>query len=319
VAGLFLWESTANYTKPALSFEQQAQRLLERGLTAPDKNLLVKRLSMVNYYRLSAYWYPFKQVDSSTGKESFAPNMSFETIWRRYAFDRKLRLLVMEAVEQVEVTILRTRMVEQFTLLHGPFGYSDIKNFNPKFLPEAHSRWLSELDEAIKRSSEEFVEHFQRKYTGEPHLPLWMAVEVMTFGQLFTLFRNLHRSEQQRLAKDFDLYPPVLESWLHTLNFIRNTCAHHARLWNRELSIRPFLPDARHHPEWYIPETLDNRRVFAVLTLLQYLLIYIDSQNDWRARLERLLAEYPELPLDGMGFPQNWHACPLWGNPRSNA
>jgi len=268
---------------------------------------------MVNYYRLSAYWYPFKQVDASIGEERFAPNTSFEIIWRRYTFDRKLRLLVMEAVEQVEVTILRTRMVEQFTLLHGPFGHCDIKNFNPRFLPEAHVRLMSELDEAVKRSSEEFVGRFQRKYSGESHLPLWMAVEVMTFGQLFTLFRNLHRSEQQKLAKVFDLYPPVLVSWLHTLNFIRNTCAHHARLWNRELSIRPFLPDARHHPEWHIPETFDNRRVFAVLTLLQYLLVSIDSQNDWKTKLEALLAEYPELPLNWMGFPKKWHACPLWG------
>jgi len=313
VAGFCCRESEVKYTKPALSFEQQAQRLLDRGLIAPDKDLLIKRLSMVNYYRLSAYWYPFKQVDASIGEERFAPNTSFEIIWRRYTFDRKLRLLVMEAVEQVEVTILRTRMVEQFTLLHGPFGHCDIKNFNPRFLPEAYSRWMSELDEAVKRSSEEFVGRFQRKYTGEPHLPLWMAVEVMTFGQLFTLLRNLHRSEQQRLAKVFDLYPPVLVSWLHTLNFIRNTCAHHARLWNRELSIRPFLPDARHHPEWHIPETFDNRRVFAVLTLLQYLLVSIDSQNDWKTKLEALLAEYPELPLNWMGFPKKWHACPLWG------
>lgn len=300
------------YTKPALSFEQQAQRLLERGLIVPDKAILVKRLSTVNYYRLSAYWYPFKEVDSVTGEERFAPSTTFDIIWRRYTFDRRLRLLVMDAVEHVEVALLRTRLVEQFTLLHGPFGYCDIRNFNPKFFPEDYSRCLRELDDAVKRSSEEFVERFRRKYTGEPRLPLWMAVEVMTFGQLFTLFRNLHRSEQQELAKAVDLYPPVLISWLHTLNFIRNACAHHARLWNRELPIRPILPDARHHPEWHIPVTLDNRRIFAVLTLLRYLLTYIDPQNDWQARLEQLLADYPELPIHWMGFPKNWHECPIW-------
>jgi abortive infection bacteriophage resistance protein len=303
------------YPKPALSFEQQAQRLLDRGLIAPDKETLVKRLGEVNYYRLSAYWYTFKNIDPKSGDERFAPGTTFDLIWRRYAFDRELRLLVMGAVEHVEVAILRTQMVEQFTLLHGPFGYCDIRNFSPKFLASDHARLLKELDEAVSHSKEEFVGRFQSKYTSEPHLPLWMASEVMTFGQLFTLFRNLNRVEQQKLAQKFDLYPPVLVSWLHTLNFIRNACAHHARLWNREIPIRPFLPDVRHHPEWYSPVKFDNLRMFAVLTLLRYLLVRIDPANDWQIHLEQLLLSYPEIPITWMGFPKNWQACPVWHSP----
>ena len=111
------------YTKPALSFEQQAQRLLDRGLIAPDKATLVRYLSVVNYYRLSAYWYPFKRIDPVSGDEHFAPGTTIELIWQRYTFDSHLRSLIMDAIERVEVTILRTRMVEQFTLRHGSFGY----------------------------------------------------------------------------------------------------------------------------------------------------------------------------------------------------
>lgn len=301
-----------NYTKPALSFEQQAQRLIERGLIAPDKAALVSRLKAVNYYRLSAYWYPFKKIDPLSGEEGFAPNTTFEVIWGRYTFDRELRLLVMDAVERVEVAILRTRMVEQFALLHEPFGYSDIRNFAPRFSATEHTRLLYELDEAVNRSSEEFVGRFRRKYSGEPRLPLWMAVEVMTFGQLFTIFRNLHRTEQQSLSRQFDLYPPVLVSWLHSLNFIRNACAHHARLWNRELPIRPQVPEQRHRPEWYAPFQFDNRRIFTVLTLLRYLLGYIDPQSDWQNRFEALLQAYPEIPLNWMGIPKNWRDSLIW-------
>ena len=82
------------YIKPALSFEQQAQRLIDRGLIVKDKSDLIKHLSGVNYYRLSAYWYPYKQIDTKTGEEYFLPNTDFEKIWRRYVFDRKLRLLI---------------------------------------------------------------------------------------------------------------------------------------------------------------------------------------------------------------------------------
>ncbi len=297
------------YTKPALSFEQQAQRLLDRGLSAPDKAVLMQRLSVVNYYRLSAYWYPFKRVDTVTGREHFAPGTTFEMIWRRYTFDHHLRLLVMDAIERVEVAVLRTRMVEQFTLLHGPFGYCEPTNFNPRL---DHARLMREIDDAVARSKEEFVQRFRRKYTGEPHLPLWMAAEVMTFGQLFTFFRHLHRAEKKRLARAFDLYPPVLESWLHTLNFTRNACAHHARLWNRQIPIRPKLPDGRHKPEWHRPVRVDNRRVFAILTVLNYLLAYITPQTNWRGRLLGLLQEYDEIPIGQMGFPKDWQKSPLW-------
>ncbi len=297
------------YTKPALSFEQQAQRLLDRGLIAPDKAELSQRLSVVNYYRLSAYWYPFKRIDPVTGQEHFAPGTTFEVIWRRYTFDHHLRLLVMDAIERVEVAILRTRMVEQFTLRYGPFGYCESVNFNPKL---DHARLVREIDDAVTRSKEEFVQRFRRKYTGEAHLPLWMAAEVMTFGQLFTFFRYLHRSEKKQLARAFDLYPPVLESWLHTLSFARNACAHYARLWNRQIPIRPRLPDERHRPEWHHPVRIDNRRVFAILTILNYLLVRITPQTSWSSRLSDLLQAYDEIPIDQMGFPDDWRESPLW-------
>ena len=93
------------YTKPALSFEQQAQRLIDRGLIVQDKAALVECLRAVNYYRLSAYWYPFKQ-DTPTG-ERFASDTTFEMIWRRYTLDRELRLLAMDAIEHIEIAIVK--------------------------------------------------------------------------------------------------------------------------------------------------------------------------------------------------------------------
>jgi abortive infection bacteriophage resistance protein len=309
--GFFFPGGNMKYTKPALTFEQQAERLIDRGLIA-DKTLLIARLSRVNYYRLSAYWYNFKTTDPVTNAESFAPKTTLEMIWERYQFDRELRRLVMDQLEDVEVAVLRTCLVERFTLQHGPFGYVEIKNFNPRFPPDAHRRLIAELEESTNRSTEEFIERFGRKYTGERHLPLWIAAEVMTFGQLFTIFRNLDRSDLRAVARRFGLYPPVMISWLHTLLFIRNTCAHHARLWNREISIRPRIPDKKHNPEWHDPVKLDNSRIFAVLTLLRYLLKTIEPENDVRARLEELLARYPGINIREMGFPSNWRASSIW-------
>ncbi len=297
------------YEKPALSFEDQAQRLLNRGLIAPNKSVLIQRLSVVNYYRLSAYWYPFKAIDPLSKNEHFLPNTSFEKIWRRYTFDHHLRLLVMDAIERVEIAFLRTRMVEQFTLYHGPFGYSNPANFAPKL---DHPRLIREVDESVNRSKEEFIQRFRHKYTSEKYLPLWMTAEVMTFGQLFTFFRYLHRVEKKELARQFDLYPPVLESWLHTLLFSRNACAHHARLWNRQIPVRPKLPKKHHNSEWHQLIQVNNQRVFSILTILNYMLAHITPQTNWHARLSDLLEEYPEIPIEQMGFPLHWQESSLW-------
>ncbi len=139
-----------------------------------------------------------------------------------------------------------------------------------------------------------------------------MAVEVLIFGQLFTFFRYLHRTEKQSLSRVYGLFPPVMESWLFTLNFIRNTCAHHARLWNREIPIRPIIPDQRHNPEWHIPTIPDNTRVYTVLTLIQYLMKHIDQHSNWQAKLDQLLDKYIEIQVHFMGFPTGWQDCPIW-------
>jgi len=87
---------------------------------------------------------------------------------------------------------------------------------------------------------------------------------------------------------------------------------HYARLWNRELAIRPKIPDKRHHPNWHQPTSIDNTRVFAVLTLSRFLLQEIAPQSEWCDRLFALLDKYPDIPLIAMGFPTRWKELPIW-------
>jgi len=295
-----------NYGKPALSFEQQADQLLQRGLQA-DRRSLIEALSRVSYYRLSAYWHPFKRPD-----DSFQPGTSFDRIWRRYTFDRQLRLLLMDALERVEVAVLRTLMVEQHARRYGPFGYRQAASFRPEYVGPDHHRLVAEIDEATKRSRELFVAHFLAKYTSEPGLPLWMAAEVASFGTLFTFYRYLNLTEQKQLSNQLGLPANVLHTWLFCLNYIRNLCAHHSRLWNRELAIRPLIPARKNAPDWHTPTTPDNRRVFAVLTLLRWLLQRIASRSQWPDRVRGLLRQYPDIPLLLAGFPAGWETSPIW-------
>lgn len=299
------------YTKPFLTFDQQAEQLLARGLEA-DKSELVRRLEQVNYYRLSAYWHPFRKIDPTdptgdTLSDDFRPGTKLGVVWRRYTFDRQLRILVMDAVERAEVAI-RTKLIYHFSRQHGPFGYVEPGNFVNGM---DHGRFMAVLEDAVRNSSNEvFVSHYRRKYTSERYLPLWMLAEIMTFGAMFTMVKHQPKRMQKTIAAEFGLSAPVLVSWLKTLNYIRNLCAHHARLWNRELAIRPMVPE--HDPAWKAPVAVPNERVFGVLTLLRYLMNRIAPQSGWTCRLMRLLNRYDELPRRVMGFPEDWTACPIW-------
>lgn len=291
------------YTKPPLTYENQAELLMSRGLIS-DKQTLVHKLQSVSYYRLSGYWYPFKNDN-----DTFKPDTTLDLVWRRYTFDRQLRLLTLDAIERIEICI-RTALIYHHSHTYGPFGYTDGATL-PYLKKNEFMLLQGKLRDAVKQSKEPFVVHFQRKY-GDVHsdLPLWMLAELLSFGMMFTFFRGVDKTIKRKIAADFHLAFGVLGSWLHTLNSVRNSCAHHSRLWNRVFGIKPILPDK--DPRWHTPVNVPNDRMFGILTLLHHLLNHAAPQSQWQTRLRDLLGRYPDIPLTSMGFPAKWKLCPLW-------
>ena len=292
------------YNKPPTTYDQQADLVLARGMEG-DRALLIERLRSTGYYRLCAYWYPFKQAD-----ERFVAGTTFTAVWERYAFDRQLRLAVMDAIERVEVAV-RTALVTELALKGGSFAHLDLSTF-PGANKDRHSRFVDGLREEAQRSKEVFVEHFKQTYDEFPDLPIWAAAEIMTFGTMLTVFNMSSRQVQKAVARRFGLNARVLGSWLLTLNYIRNLCAHHSRLWNRELALKPLIPDEKHDARWHGGSAVLNERVFVVLTLLHYCLRQVAPQTAWRDRLFTLFDRFPNVPLGSMGIPTDWRTHELW-------
>lgn len=287
------------YTKPALTFDQQLDRLRERGLTIHDPARATHWLRKVSYYRLSAYCLPFKDADK------FRPGTTFDQIAGLYIFDRKLRLLVMDAIERIEIAA-RTSITYEIAHTHGPFGHADSVNFDPKF---NHAEFMKELALEEKRARETFVAHFRAKYAEEPHLPVWMATELMSLGAVSKLYVALQPKIKQRIADDFGVDKQFLVSWLHVLSYVRNICAHHKRLWNRELAVKPKLPSRCRQWPHQVP---DNGHLYAVLVVMRHMLGIVSPNCKWRERLFCLLDEHQAVPLDAMRFPANWRTLALW-------
>ena len=154
-----------NYRKPALTFDQQLDRLRDRGLLIDDRAFALSKLKVISYFRLSAYSYPFRIRDEQSNVSSnFISGANFNEIIKLYEFDRHLRLMVMDAIERVEVYI-RTLFAYHLGHAYGPFGHTDASNFHPKF---DHARWLEKIEEEAERSSDTFIKHYKRKYSGFP-------------------------------------------------------------------------------------------------------------------------------------------------------
>lgn len=290
------------YSKPALSLAQQVALLQSRGMEG-DPAEIEARLATVSYYRLSAYWYPFRQA----GTETLKPGTRFEVVWERYRFDRELRLLLMDAIERIEIAA-RTQFTYHHALAHGPFAYATDPASFPYLDTDKRAALLDSLQREVGRSREAFVAHFQKKYTASTDLPIWMATEIMSFGDIVRMITTSEKAVRSNIALVFGVQSAVLESWLLAISFARNICAHHGRLWNRELSVAPMIP---RDPAWASPLVV-GKRLFGLLTICNFCLDRISPGHGWAKRVAALLDEYPSVPRQFMAIPANWRDSPLW-------
>jgi abortive infection bacteriophage resistance protein len=298
------------YAKPVLSFEQQVAKLVARGLVISDPTAAASKLACISYYRLSGYCYPFRQRGANGQVlDTLVAGTTWEQILGLYEFDRHLRLLVLDAIERVEVAV-RTQLTYHLADTYGAFGHTAAANFHSKF---EHAKWLAQIEIETQRSNDEFIQHYQREYDGFPTIPLWMLTEVMSLGNLSRLYQGLQPNDKRPIASHFNLHHKRLVDWLHTLTYVRNVCAHHSRLWNRELAIRP---DKVKDSNWLPPITPRNDRMFYVLLILRHLLAATGNGTDWANEVNQLLAPFAENRQwrAAMGVPDQWEHHPVWAN-----
>lgn len=301
------------YLKNALSFEAQADKLLERGLSA-DRDELIRRLEAVSYYRLSGYLHPFRYKDS----DQYQEGTNLKSVWDRYCFDRRLRVLMLDAIERAEVAV-RTQLVYHFAHAHGPFGHCDEKTL-PNLKVKDYIEWRASLEIESSRSKDTFKKHFFQKYGDtQQSLPIWMVSELMSMGSLLSFYKGSNSDIQSDVAKHFGLPDALLLTWLRSLYAVRNICAHHSRLWNRELGCPPGLPQKNKHPHWHLKNEnakniLPNNRCGIILMICQQMLHLISPTNLWQERVNQLFSEYPDIPVTDMGLPEDWQQHPLWTN-----
>lgn len=254
-------------------------------------------LTHISYYRLRGYWIPFERPAQILGDHAFAHGTRFEDILGLYIFDRELRLLMLDAIERVEVSI-RAAWAHHMAMQHGPHGYLDPAHHVDE---ERHRRNQAQLAEEVRRSRDIFLNHYRRKYTDPIEPPIWMAAEILSLGQISKWIGNLPTRDKKKIARPYELHHDIFTAFLHHLSVVRNICAHHGRLWNRRFRIRPMLP--QRPPLSDAVNAAAPDRLHNTIVLLDHMMTVVAPDSGWRGRLDAHLGSCPHAPLAEMGFP----------------
>ncbi len=294
------------YTKPSKAPAELVAGLKSKGLIIEDDAKAIEYIQNIGYFRLKAYFYPLYQKPKRN--HLFKPQSTFEQALSMYRFDRKLRLLIFNEIEKIEVA-LRSAIVNIVTdELNDVFWMT-----KPEYFKNAdyfHTT-LAFIRNEYEKSKEEFILHFRGKYS-DPFPPAWMIAEILPFGNLSYIYSNL-KSERvkKRVAKHFGLQAPVLSSWILVLSNLRNLCGHHARTWNRELAVNTSNPTRTVYP-WIDIAKANPKRMYYRICMIKYLLYTISPQNRFKVKLKALMEKYPSVDISAIGFPSDWEQEALW-------
>ncbi|MBN7813079.1 Abi family protein [Algoriphagus sp. H41] len=289
------------YEKPPISTDDHIRLLRQRGLLIRDEKHATKFIESIGYYRLTGYMY---HLQSSDGDHGFYPGITFGQVIDTYHFDKKLRMLLMDYLERIEVS-LRALMTNRFSLEFGFFWYTDVTLFDRR---DVFDMIQADIHDSVGDEKEQFIKAFKSKYTSERLPPSNMALELLSFGKLTRLYDGLKSAGGKNdIASAFGLPSSILSSWLIYLNNVRNVCAHHCRLWNRRITAdRPAIPTRKKYAFAGFWDEHSNTTVYGVVTLISKLLDSISPGHRFRQKLIDLLENFPEINKIYMGFPTDW-------------
>lgn len=281
--------------KKYLSISEQVSLLESRGLIINNKAYASDTLRNLNYYRFTGYLHDFKKPNS----DNYQDGITFERIKALYDFDRKLTRILMLALEDIEET-LKARLSYVITSENkaDPLIYvrPGIYREYPSYL-----KFLSHFYEAVDNNKNlPFVKHHIKEYGG--FLPMWVAVELLTMGNLHALYDNLIGKYQKLLAKTYGTGPRQLENWLKNLTYTRNHLAHYMRVYNFNFGRTPMR--CNNTPLPVAPSQMIFDQIFVISRM------YSD-RREWNnhilPEIESLLDEYDTfVEPSAIGFPVNW-------------
>ncbi|MFD2036443.1 Abi family protein [Belliella marina] len=290
------------YDKKAFTIDEHIEQLRKRGLSITDENIAKHYLKNVSYYRLAGYWW---SMQNDKENHFFKENSRFEDVISLYNFDRELRILLFDVIEKIEIS-LRTKLIYQLSHEYDSWWFQNITIFKDS---GALIGTLASIKEEVDRSKDIFIKEHKKKYKDDLRFPpAWKTLELTSFGSLSKLYGNLKNNVKSKdiIAQELGVANHTyLPSWLQSITQIRNYCAHHSRLWNKNL---PGTPKLLSKPpfRWVDDVPKDTSKLYMHLCIMRYLVNVIAPENSFSIKLQELLIKYPSVDPNALGIKPNW-------------
>ena len=278
------------YNKPFLTIIEQIQLLKERGLIIDtnDQKRAEFFLRHISYYHLSIYAKAFQNKNNK-----FEDNITFQKILDLYNFDKKLRFLILDILERIEMSLKCVLAHEITKNRKDDYWYIDENGFSKKVD-------IGKILKDLKKSQEVYIQHFYKNYPDSQYPPAWIFFEKLTFGESACIARNLKDSDRQIIANFYEVSKGMINEFI-ALSQLRNACAHHSRIWNRR-----FIMRTREYSKYKdIFGDSPKNSLYAYLVVMQIFLMKISPRSKWLDKLNELIKEH-DIPIYRMSFPENW-------------
>lgn len=278
--------------QPPMTVAEQIENLKALGLAIENEDGAKALLNDVSYFRLiKAYSLGLKPKNGT-----YQEGVSFDQIVALYKFNCNFRQLLFTVIERIEVN-LRCRLANYFSKKYGVLGYEEANNFSNA---EYHEEFLEDIDNEVRRNSRSpFVRNFRTNYV-DGKIPMYALVELFSFGTLSKFFKNMKNEDKKAIAKTYGVGYTYFESWIESIAYVRNLCAHYGRLYNAKLTKKPMLY------KQYLEQEIDNNRVFGVLLCIARLVPHDDHWSSFVDEIELYIRKYPSVKIETMGFPEGW-------------
>lgn len=298
------------FEKRAFTIPEQINQLKERGLVIKPEDEAEHYLAHISYYRLGEYWYVMQEDKVS---HTFKPKSRFADVIALYNFDRELRLLLFDVIEKLEIS-LRTKMIYHLSHEFDAWWFQNFELFQDS---RALVKTLANLEEEINRSKDITIKSHLKKHKDDLRFPpAWKSLEQTSFGALSKLYGNLKSAVRSKdtIAEEYGaVNHTYLPSWLQSISQIRNYCAHHSRLWNRNLPGAPKLLSKPPY-KWIedVPKQHEFPFLYVHLCLMKYMLDIVQPENHFTTRLYNLFEKYSNVDPNALGMKPEWEKEPLW-------
>ena len=277
-------------TKLFLTYDEQLMLLKSRGLIIDDDEKALSVLRSISYYRFSGYSLTLRDT-----KDNFHANVSFDNIYELYMFDEKFRGIIMQYCGIIEVSF-RSYISYFHSQKYTPLGYLEQNNFEDLSI---HNDFLVELEKEIKRSNDYFILHHKKKLGSI--FPFWVAIEVISFGVLSKLYKNMKTEDRNQLAhKYIGQHREYVENWLQCCSYARNVAAHGGRFYNRLFKASKVKINKKRYPD------IDNSSSFSLIIAIYNLLPSDKVKNMMISDIQNCFHSFSFALPKYLGFPENW-------------